>query len=147
MHECPTCEHLCTPSWQVSLVGTVTLSLCFSWDFSPFIIFVGIDHQNCQNNSSCDPKHIILLVQRKRCLGKYWFLFYFSCLQRRYIKANKQGFFLYWYDWINPNLSQSCLSPSSWSCLSLLSWLLSSDTINMSTNIGGCSCISFLWAI
>lgn len=103
MHECPTCEHLCTPSWQVSLVRTITLSLCFSWASSPFIIFVGTDHQNCPNNSSRDPKHMILLVQRKRYLGKCCFLFSFSCLQRRYIKANKQGFFvLVWLDKSQP---------------------------------------------
>lgn len=56
----------------------------------------------------------VFLVQRKRCLGKCCILIFFFLFMKKVHKGQtKRGFFLYWYNWINPSPGQSCLSPSS----------------------------------
>lgn len=59
----------------------------------------------------------ILLVQRKRCLGKCFVLICFFRFTKEVHKGQTKGGFFYWYDWINPSLGQSCLSPSSFASM------------------------------
>lgn len=114
---CPTCEHLCILSWQDShlffLFQLRLLSLHHLYCCASFIMHFCLTlpvhsawkspsscpcmdpHLNCQDSSICGPKHMILLVQRERCLGKCYILISFFLFMKMVRKGQTKILFCF----------------------------------------------------